>query len=135
MTRAAVVLVLAVAVLLTSTAARADDPPWMPAPPEPVGGAAARQEEARKLRSQGAVYTGLGIGLFGAGVAVNVLALDYPQGGRTMAQGGGIIRTDPVYDAANWAELAGGIVLVGGGITLIVIGGMRLRQAAQLASY
>lgn len=110
-------------------------PPWMPAPPPPVGGEFERRQRAKQLRRQSAVLTGVGIALFGLGVALNVVALDVLQGTQTMAQPGGGSVEKPVYAPANWGELAGGLALMGTGFALVWVGVVRGRQAQALEGW
>lgn len=132
-------LALVTTVALTSATLRADPlplprpatpPPFMPAPPRaPTRG---DQAQIRHLRHEAAAYGTIGLVLAAAGVAVNVVALDVPQGERTMRQPDGKTVTTRVRDDANWFELAGGLTLLATGIVLGVIALMRARQAARL---
>lgn len=131
--RRALVLALALALASPALAEPKAPPPWMPAPPPPVGGARERAERARKLKQQSAILTGVGIGLFGAGIALNVIALDWKQGTEPERQPDGSIVNRPAYDAGNYAELAGGVALMATGFVLVVVGVLRGRQAAALA--
>jgi hypothetical protein len=124
-------LALALA-LLHAAAALADEPPWMPSaqpPPRP----ASLDEHVRKLRHEAALFAGVGIGLFAAGVAVDVVALDVPQGERAVPTGGGALRLEKYRNDANWAEFAVGTALLGAGFGLVVASLFRRAQARRLS--
>ena len=118
-------------VVVAAPVARADDPPpWMPTPPP---GPTGRQlEEARTLRREAAAFGTIGLVLFAGGVAVNVVALDVPQAETTMRQPDGNIVEKRVLGDANWAELAGGIVLMVTGFALVTVSLFRRKQAARV---
>jgi hypothetical protein len=129
------VALAALAAFVSSTARAGDQPPWMPGPMPPVRNEGARANEARQLRHDGAVFAGVGTALFAGGVALGVVALDIKQDDRTTMQLGGTLVTEHVYGAANWAELAGAIALMGGGLIMVIAGAQRLAQARRLEGY
>jgi hypothetical protein len=122
------------ALLLAASLARGDEPPpaWMPAPP-PLVGQQSRQE-AKKLRREAAWYTGFGIGVFALGIAVNVVALDVPQSEQQQRVDGNLV-TRKVLGDANWAELAGGLALMGTGFGLVWLGYYRRNQARRIEGF
>lgn len=105
-------------------------PAWMPAPPPPVGVSAER--EARRLRHEAAVFGAVGLGLFAAGVAVDVVALDVPQGEHAVPVGDGSYRIEHFRNDANWAEFALGTALFATGFGLVVMSLYRVKQARRL---
>jgi hypothetical protein len=109
-----------------------EPPPWMPAP-SPQTSSASRQR-ARGLRHEAKAFGAVGIALFGAGIAVNVVALDVPQGERSTRQPDGTIVNERVRADANWFELAGGIALAGTGVALVAIALFKAKQARLLES-
>ena len=119
---------LALSFLLAAATARAEDPPpWMPAPPRPPTRQSVQQ--VRKLRHEAAAFGAIGLGLFAGGIAVDVVALDVPQGARTTREGDGSLVTHRFLDDANWAELAGGLALMATGFALVSVALLRLKQA------
>ena len=126
-------LALVLASLLAAPVARAaDPPPWMPA--RPAGPTARQLEQAKKLRREGLVLGSIGLVLFAGGVAVNVVALDVPQAETTVRQPDGNLAEMHTRGDANWAELAGGLVLMGAGFGLVCVSLYRLKQAARVES-
>jgi hypothetical protein len=107
----------------------------MPAPAPPIAGASERGREARRLRREGGIFTGVGIGLFTGGVVLGVIALDIKQGDRATMQPGGTVVTEQVYGTSNWAELVGAVVLMGSGILFAIAGAQRLARARALESF
>ena len=128
---------LTLALLLVATTARAQDsqPRWMPAPPPTLAGGDERKAEARHLRRDGTIYTTVGVVLVTGGVALGVVALDVKQGDSSMTGVDGVVTDTKVYGAANWAELAGAIALMGGGLLFTIAGAQRLQQANALDSW
>jgi hypothetical protein len=124
-------LALLLALLLAAPLAGADEPPppWMPSPPPPRRSTLQR---ARELRREAKIFGGVGIALFGGGIAVNVVALDLPQGERATRQADGTVVTEHVRDDANWFELAGGIALMATGFVLVTVALFKVKQARQL---
>lgn len=104
-------------------------PAYMPASPPPLG--AQELQQAKVLRHQAALFTGLGIGLFAAGIAVNVVALDVPQSQQVTREGDNLV-TRNVLGPANWVELAAGIALMGTGLALGWLGIYRRNQARRI---
>ena len=126
-------LACALALLIAVPAARAEEPPpWMPAAPPRPGRASL--QHARELRREAKIFGGVGIALFGGGVAVNVVALDLPQGERATRQPDGTIVSERVRSDANWFELAGGIALMATGFALVSVALLKLKQARRLES-
>src|SRR5207248_4131219 len=110
-------LALALAVTVLASTVRADPPPaWMPAPPRPP--TTGDEQRVRHLKHEAAAFGLIGLVLFAGGVAVNVVALDVPQGEETRRQADGSILIEHVRDDANWAELAGGLALMATGFAL-----------------
>jgi hypothetical protein len=121
---------VALALVLVAATAEADPPPvWMPAPPPPIG----RQTElaAKKLRGEAKAYGAIGLAVLGAGIAVDVVALDVPQGEATTRQNG-IVTTEKVRSDANWAELGAGVTLNAVGLVLLGLALYKLRLARRL---
>lgn len=125
---------LAVAMLLAAPAVRADpqQPAFMPAPPRPP--TSGDEDEIRRLKHEATAFGTTGIVLAAAGIAVNVVALDVPQGERAVRQSDGTVVTQHVLADANWAELAGGIALLGTGAALIAIAVVKANRAKKLQS-
>jgi hypothetical protein len=137
-------LALAVATMTATTPARAEQPPpwmpaapppWMPAPaPPPPRRSMGTEERIRKLRHEAALFGAVGIGLFAAGIAVDVVALDVPQGEQATRNSDGSTTVTHYRNDANWAELAIGSALLVSGFALVIAGIFELRQARRLAS-
>jgi hypothetical protein len=128
-------LALALAVVHAAAGIAAADappapPPWMPSAPPPESPTLARH--VRQLRHEAAVFGGVGLGLMAAGIAVDVVALDLPQGERQVPLGGGVSRIDHYRNDANWAEFAVGSGLIGIGFALSITALFRLQRARQL---
>ncbi|HEY2748627.1 MAG TPA: hypothetical protein VGL86_28595 [Polyangia bacterium] len=128
---------LALIVLLASGIARGDQPAlvpkaqpaFMPAPPRPIS--TEGQAQAKRLRHEAAAYGAIGLGVFAGGIAIDVVALDVPQG--TQASGaGGIVTTMRVRNDANWAELAAGLTLTAAGVALVALSLYKLKQARRV---
>lgn len=127
-------LALALALTLAAPAVRADEPPpaWMPSTPPPL--TRATEQRARELRHEAKIFGGVGIALFAGGVAVNVVALDVPQGEQATRQPDGTITQEHVRSDANWFELAGGLALMATGFVLVSVALFKVKQARKLDS-
>jgi hypothetical protein len=126
-------LALALALFVAAPLAGADEPPpWMPSTPR--GPSARAVNEARAIRHEAAIFGGIGLAVFGAGVAVTVVALDVPQGEHRVSVGDGGVTTQRFRDDANWAELAGGVVLLATGLGLVGFSLLKIKQARRLES-
>jgi hypothetical protein len=126
MTRLALVLAIA----LAAPTLRADPPAWMPAPPRPP--TAGDEQRVRHLKHEAAAFGAIGIALFAGGIAVNVVALDVPQGERATRQVDGSVVTERFRDDANWAELAGGLALMATGFALVSLAVLKAKEARKL---
>ena len=126
-------IALGLVLLLAPSGAYADPsppPPWMPAPRRPL--TRDDEDEVRHLKHEAAVFGTTGLVLLAGGVALDVVALDLPQGEQAMRQPDGNIVTARVRNDANWAELAGGLSLTATGLALAWIGYLKLKQARKL---
>ena len=124
-------LTLALVLSLVAPGLRADEPPpWMPAPPPPLTSQGGGQ--VRRLRREATAFGTIGLVLFGGGIAVNVVALDVPQGERTVRQADGTTEQQHFLADANWAELAGGLALMGAGFALVSIALLKIKQAHRI---
>jgi hypothetical protein len=123
-------LATALALLLAAGTAHADDPPWMPSRPAPMS--LQREQRIKQLRHDSALFGLLGLVLFAAGVAVDVVALDVPQGEATVKLMDGTMLHEHVRNGANWAEFAAGTSLLAAALALTGVGLFRARQAARL---
>ena len=95
-------LALISALLVAAPAVGAADPPaWMPA--QPRGPTRAQLEQAKKLKHEAAAFGSIGLVLFAGGIAVNVVALDVPQGDDDDAAG----RRQPGREAQRSATPTG----------------------------
>jgi hypothetical protein len=104
-------------------------PAWMPAPPPRLG--RGEEEQARALRREAFIFAGIGIGLVAGGVAVDVVALDFPQSQATTRDNGNLV-TKRVLGDANWAELAAGTALLATGFVLVCVGLYKRHMARKL---
>jgi hypothetical protein len=121
------VLVLLVAAPMAS----ADEPPpWMPSTALPP--TRSSLQHARELRREAKIFGAVGLALFGGGVAVNVVALDVPQGEQATRQPDGTVVQEHVRSDANWFELAGGLALMGTGVALVAVALLKAKQARRL---
>jgi len=104
-------------------------PAWMPAPPPRLG--RGEEEQARALRRESFIFAGIGIGLVAGGVAVDVVALDFPQSQETTRENGNLV-TKRVLGDENWAEFAAGTALLATGFVLVCVGLYKRHQARKL---
>ena len=119
------------ALLVAAPMASADEPPpWMPSTPPPA--TRSSLQHARELRREAKIFGAVGLALFGGGVAVNVVALDVPQGEELVKQPDGTAVTQHVRNDANWFELAGGLALMGTGVALVAVALLKAKQARRL---
>lgn len=116
----------------TTVAPASGPPPWMPGGQPAAGDEWRRRQRARALARSAALFTGFGIGLFAVGIGVNVVALDVPQGVRTVVGTDGTRTSERVRAAANWAELAAGSSLMITGLAFVIVARLRALQARQL---
>jgi hypothetical protein len=105
-------------------------PVFMPSAPPPPTPRLLRQ--SAQLRHDAFIFGALALGFAAAGIAVDVVALDLPQGERVVPTGGGNARIERFRDDANWAEFALGTALVGVGVAFGYVALFRLRSSKRL---